>query len=124
MVLSSETGVLLAFRQAGPCRGLWHLPGGTVRYGEPLTEAVHRVAREELGIEVTIDGLLGYIEYPSHLETGIDWLVGVAFAVRPLGGAESRIGSSDDLLVRWFDHLPDAMHDEQKIFLRDRHRAI
>ena len=72
VVIVSSDGVLLALRQKGPCVGLWHIPGGTVRFGEPLTDAVQRVAEEELGAEVAVDGLLGYIEYPSHLERGLD----------------------------------------------------
>lgn len=49
LVIISSDRVLLARRQSGPCAGLWHIPGGTVRFGEPLTDAVHRVAPQELG---------------------------------------------------------------------------
>jgi len=118
MVLSSEDGVLLTLRQSGPCRGLWHLPGGTVRFGEPLTDAVQRVAGGEVGIEVGIDGLLGYIEYPSHLERGLDWPVGIAFAVHLITQPEHNFRPQDSQM-RWFEHLPSAMHDEQKVFLRE-----
>ena len=79
VVIASEAGVLLTKREAGPCQGLWHIPGGTVRFGEALTAAVARVARHELGLEATAQELLGYIEYPSHLEAGLDWPVGMAF---------------------------------------------
>ena len=44
-----------------------------------LTAAVARVAHHELGLEATAQALLGYIEYPSHLEAGLDWPVGMAF---------------------------------------------
>ena len=43
VVLRSPAGVLLTLRDIEPCRGLWHLPGGTVRYGEKLLDAVRRV---------------------------------------------------------------------------------
>jgi 8-oxo-dGTP diphosphatase len=116
VILSSEDGVLLTLRQNGPCEGLWHIPGGTVRYGEPLADAVHRVARDELGIQVTIDGVLGYIEYPSHLAKGLDWPVGIAFGVHPVTPPESPI-RAQDAYMRWFERLPSAMHEEQKVFL-------
>ena len=61
---------------------MWHLPGGTVRFGEPLVEAVARVARDELALTVEVGDLLGYIEYPSHYENGLDCPVGLAFAAR------------------------------------------
>ena len=79
VIASDDRGVLLALRDFGPCQGLWHLPGGTVRFGEPLVEAVKRVAQDELGLTVSIGQLLGYIEYPSHYDHGLDSPVGLAF---------------------------------------------
>jgi ADP-ribose pyrophosphatase YjhB (NUDIX family) len=117
VVITAEPGVLLTRREAGFCRGLWRIPGGTVRFGEPLTAAVARMAQHELGLEARAEALLGYIEYPSHLEAGLDWPVGMAFrtalatssAGRPLARPE---------VAGWFSHLPDEMHDEQRVFLR------
>ncbi|HMK97798.1 MAG TPA: NUDIX domain-containing protein [Acidimicrobiales bacterium] len=116
VVVGANEGVLLSRRQAGPCRGLWHIPGGTVRFGEPLTEAARRVLLGELGLEVDVGPMMGYIEYPSHLELG-DWPVGIAFRA-----ALSSTGAPPALdrpgLVAWFTECPDEMHDEQKEFLR------
>ena len=114
VIASPARGVLLSLRDIEPCRGMWHLPGGTVRFGEPLVEAVARVAGDELGLGVDVGEMLGYIEYPSHYENGLDCPVGVAFAVHvqerdtPPAGCE------------WFQSLPDNMHDEQKDFLAER----
>jgi ADP-ribose pyrophosphatase YjhB (NUDIX family) len=118
VVIVSSDGVLLARRQAGPCQGLWHIPGGTVRFGEPLNTAVHRVAEQELAIEVIVDSLLGYIEYPSHLERGVDWPVGIAFSVHLTPSSAGHFRSTPDA-VAWFAQLPGEMHDEQKLFLRE-----
>jgi ADP-ribose pyrophosphatase YjhB (NUDIX family) len=111
VISSPQRGVLLTLRDIEPCKGMWHLPGGTVRFGEPLVDAVARVARDELGLTVDVGELLGYIEYPSHFENGLDCPVGVAFAAAisdeghpPANGA-------------WFPALPQNMHDEQKDFL-------
>jgi ADP-ribose pyrophosphatase YjhB (NUDIX family) len=117
VVTASTHGVLLTVREAGPCQGLWHIPGGTVRFGEPLAGAVQRVARQELNLEVTVGRLLGVIEYPSHLARGLDWPVGIAFlaepAAPPAGGPLGKPGAAG-----WFSRLPDEMHDEQRDFLR------
>lgn len=115
VVAASDRGVLLARRTHAPCRGLWNLPGGTVRFGEPLTDAVARVARDEVGIGVVVDRLLGYIEYPSHLEHARDWPVGIAFAVRLAPGTALRTRAG---ALEWFTALPEDMHDEQRAFLR------
>src|SRR5579884_17532 len=64
VILEPARGVLLKVRDIPPNEGAWHIPGGTVLFGEPLVEAVKRVARDELGLEAEAGPLLGYIEYP------------------------------------------------------------
>ncbi|MEO8969944.1 MAG: NUDIX domain-containing protein [Solirubrobacteraceae bacterium] len=115
VIAAPGRGVLLALRESGPCQGLWHLPGGTVRFGEPVRTAVARVADGELGLAVTAGELLGYIEYPSHYAHGLDSPVGLAFAAQATGGPPT----ATDLHGRceWFAHLPGEIHDEQRAFL-------
>ncbi len=116
VIASRDRGVLLALRDSGPCEGLWHLPGGTVRFGEPVVEAVRRVAEDELGLNVSVGDLLGYIEYPSHYDNGLDSPVGLAFR------ADVMADEVDDPRklrpgCAWFTSLPENMHDEQRAFL-------
>ena len=113
VVVRGPQGILLTRRAAGPCAGLWHLPGGTVRYGEPLVEAVRRVAVEETGMEVVAGPLLGYIEYPSHYLAGLDSPVGIAFLC-PVGAGRS---AREDAACGWFRSAPEPMHAEQVEFL-------
>lgn len=115
VVIVSPRGVLLTLRRNGPCAGLWHIPGGTVRYGEPLRGAVARVAHDELGVVATAGRLLGYIEYPSHLARGIDWPVGMAFLTEVVD--EDRRKLDGMAHAGWFRSLPAEMHDEQRDFL-------
>jgi ADP-ribose pyrophosphatase YjhB (NUDIX family) len=112
LVLEPERGVLLTLRDIPPNAGAWHIPGGTVLFGEPLVEAVRRVARDELGLEVEVGDLLGYIEYPSHYENGLDSPVGLAFRCRPLTD-EATLPDG----CRWFTRLPDGLYAEQREFL-------
>ena len=115
LVLIRDGAALLTRRSTGPCAGLWHLPGGTVRYGEPLVEAVARVGADELGATVIPRDLLGVIEYPSHLAAGIDWPVGIAFACDAGGHPMTESDS-----MRWFGTLPEEIHEEQRSFLAGR----
>ena len=92
---------------------MWSLPGGTVRFAEPLAEAVKRVARDELDLAVIVNELLGYIEYPSHYNNGLDSPVGLAFSVSTLGGPE------EPHHCRWFKTLPGNVPDEQRAFLSE-----
>jgi ADP-ribose pyrophosphatase YjhB (NUDIX family) len=119
VVVQSARGVLLTQRQSGPCAGLWHIPGGTVRFGEPLVAAVKRVAATELGLEISVGPFLGYIEYPSHYLNGLDSPVGLTFVVHI---EEDQLMSAADR-HSWFTALPDRMHTEQRDFLLE-HRLV
>ncbi len=116
VIVTGARGVLLALRDIPPNLGAWHIPGGTVLFGEPLTEAVKRVARDELGLDVVPGELLGYIEYPSHYENGLDSPVGLAFrcAVVNGGAADTPPG------CEWFARLPEGLYAEQRDFLGRR----
>ena len=116
VISAPERGVLLTLREIEPCIGLWHLPGGTVRFGEPVTDAVARVADGELGLSVRAGELLGYIEYPSHYEHGLDSPVGLAFAAEPRDGLPEPAALRGQ--CRWFTRVPAEIHDEQAAFLR------
>jgi ADP-ribose pyrophosphatase YjhB (NUDIX family) len=114
---SPERGTVLSLRDIPPNIGAWHIPGGTVLFGEPVVDAVRRVARYELELEVEVGELIGYVEYPSHYENGIDSPVGLAFRCSTAGGlpddAELPAGA------RFFTTLPDGLYAEQRAFLTE-----
>lgn len=66
IVIKTDRGILMTLRDIEPYKGLWHIPGGTVLYGETIDAAVKRIARQELGIETEVLNLLGYLEFPSE----------------------------------------------------------
>jgi len=115
VIVAGDRGVLLALRDFGPCKGLWHLPGGTVRFGESVVDAVRRVAQDELGLSVRVGELVGYIEYPSHYTNGLDCPIGLAFLAGVIGGVPHECDLRCDCAC--FPALPDNMHVEQKTFL-------
>lgn len=51
-VVVRDGRVLLVRRGKAPARGLWAIPGGSVRLGETLQEAAEREIREETGVTV------------------------------------------------------------------------
>jgi len=113
VLVLAERGVLLQLRDAGPCKGLWSLPGGTVRFGEPVVDAVKRVAHDELEMTVDVNEFLGYIEYPSHYNNGLDSPVGLAFRVGAIDAPDT------PRHCEWFTVLPEKMHEEQRAFLSE-----
>lgn len=64
LVVRSPDGVVLGKRVNEPARDEWFVPGGRVHKHERLTDAVHRLAREELDVdEVRIRESLGAYEH-------------------------------------------------------------
>lgn len=64
VVTLHEEKVLLLRRGIEPAYGAWVFPGGFVDRGEHPEEAAAREAREEAGVEVALDGLLGIYSHP------------------------------------------------------------
>jgi ADP-ribose pyrophosphatase YjhB (NUDIX family) len=126
VVLATAGGVALTRRSIEPCRGQWHLPGGTVRFEESLPDAVVRIARNELGVGVSVGPLLGYIEYPQMRRGGYaGWPVGIAFETRVVEGALIAGDQADEVGV--FRAVPPDTIVEQAAFLRDyldRHPGV
>lgn len=116
VVLRGPDGAIyLAKRAIEPCKGQWHLPGGTVYFGESLLEAVQRVAKRELGVAVVTAENKGIIEYPSHYKQGMDQPVGLVFEVTDFAGELQVDEEASD--GGWFTSLPEPMHADQDAFL-------
>lgn len=115
IVKNPANEIYLTKRAIMPCKGQWHLPGGTVRFGEPLIDAVQRIASRELGITVQSQVQVGYIEYPSHYLNGLDNPVGIVFEITEYEGdltVNNEASESD-----WFSELPQPMHADQDKYL-------
>lgn len=89
LVLLEKNGVLFTKRAIKPYKGYWHFPGGTVYFREKIEEAVKRVAREELGIEVKILELVHCVEILKTSTGGHD--VGLEFLIERTGGGEIKL---------------------------------
>lgn len=112
-------GTYLTLRDIEPCKGQWHLPGGTVFFGESLETSVKRVAEREIGIDVIASHMVGLIEYPGHYKNGMDQPVGIVFLVDDYKG---EVTVNDEAAKgQWFTKLPEPMHGEQDTFLLDHH---
>lgn len=72
LVLETESGFLVGRRTTKP--RVWFWPGSRLYKGERLTDAAHRVAAEELGIDVTLHERLGVHSHfwePSQTAEGV-----------------------------------------------------
>ncbi len=79
-VVTLDGRVVLLRRAIDPSIGRWVFPGGYVDRGEPTTAAAIRETREEVGLDVTVEDLLGvysYVDVPVVL---------VVYTARVVGG--------------------------------------
>jgi len=122
VAIKTDDGILLTLRKKYSYIGQWHMPGGSVYYRERLHDTVKRVAFDELGIEVTVEKLLGVIEYFSEeKEKGFGYSLGIVFLCRPLS-TKFRLNDQASE-ARFFKLLPPNMVEEQKKFI-DEHLDI
>lgn len=117
VLLTNDHGaILLTKRAIEPCTQ-WCVPGGTVYYGETLLEAVRRVGRRELNIDILTADFLGYVEYRSHYYQGIDSLVALMFRVDRFTGVPTH--NVEASASGWFTEIPDDIHPDVDRFLLD-----
>ena len=96
--------------------GNWYTIGGAIDPGEEPGDACLREVREETGLEVEIERLVGVhaspvVVYPNGHQTRY---IGITFRCRPIGGT---LGINDDesIELRYFerDQLPDLRPDQR-----------
>lgn len=95
VALVEDGKILLVKRGRDPGRGLWAVPGGKVRHGEPMRDAARREVREETGLDVEVGEPVWVGEYIE----GDHHIVLIDFAGRLLGGALAAADDADE--VRW-----------------------
>ena len=103
LIVLHNNGVVLGKRRNEPAKDEWFVLGGRVRKGERLEDAVHRIAREELGTDVEIKEMLGVYEHfynTADIPDASKHYVAVAFVVTPI----------DEKFV------PDNQHAEFRVF--------
>ena len=118
VVIANENGlIVLVKRRHPPFVDYWALPGGGVRYGETLEQAAVREVREETGLDVRLDKLVGTYSDPERDPRG--HVVCVAFLGKPVGG-ELKAGA-ETKEVKCFErkHIPSKLAFDHKEILRD-----
>jgi len=82
-VVDERERVLLTRRCIEPFCGQWVMPGGKIDHGEAILAALHREVREEVGIDVHVDGLIDVYEHLGVGENG-DHFVILYYRAHPL----------------------------------------
>lgn len=116
IIFDSEGRVLLSHRRD---MDLWNLPGGRVESGELPTEAVIRETKEETGLDVLVEKLVGV-----YGKRKVDELV-FAFRCSVVGGALDTTAEADrhaffpiealpkNTIPKHVERILDALEDEK-----------
>lgn len=122
LLVQVDSGILLGKRTNEPAKGRWFVPGGTVLKGESLTEAVDRVADEELGIEVEITERLGTYEefYDAAEAPGVDdkHYLATTFVVTPVGENAAAPRDDQHAELRVAETVEEGLHPYVRRYLR------
>jgi 8-oxo-dGTP diphosphatase len=62
-IVDDQQRVLLTRRCIEPFCSQWVMPGGKIDHGEAILAALHREVREEVGLEVHVEGLIDVYEH-------------------------------------------------------------
>ena len=99
--------------------GKWGIPGGLMEFGETLAQTAVREAKEETGLDIVIDGLVGV--YSGYISRTADRqpITGL-FAAHAVGG-ELYCDHVETDELRYFgkDELPEIYSPQHTDMLRD-----
>lgn len=115
-VIIKDGKILLVKRNTEPYRGFWALPAGRLEENETLEECCIREVKEETGLKVKIEKLIGVYSDPKRDPRKT---VTAAFLCTVKGGKETpQEGEIKE--IKWFplNELPKLAFDHRKI-IRD-----
>ncbi len=115
VVVATDGGgeILMVKRAIEPMMGRWSLPAGYVDRGEVVEEAAIREVREETGVEVRLDSLLGM--YSSR---GAPVIL-VAYAATVTAGVAAPGDEAQDVAYFPVDGLPEMPFPHDDRIMRD-----
>lgn len=119
-IIRNDAGDILLHRRAD--NRMWGIPAGISEPGEELAVCIIREVREETGLDVIPERIIGVYGGPSHVLSYPNGdqvaSTSVCFECRMVGGS-LRTDGDETLALRWFapDNLPDSLmpHHRERI---------
>ena len=99
VIVNADGEWLLLQRKRSPEAGCWSIPGGKVDWMETIEEAIVREVKEELGVVVQLERLLGVTNHRLR-EEDAHW-VAPTFQASILEGVPYNVEPEKHEAVRW-----------------------
>jgi 8-oxo-dGTP diphosphatase len=116
VLVERDGRVVLVRRGVEPKAGYWSLPSGYVEADERAEEAAVREAKEETGLEVEVDDLLGVYSFGREPQTGVL----ILYSAHMTGG-ELRAGDDAEEVESF---APEELPSDERIAFRTHLQAL
>ena len=111
VVFDDQKRILLGHRRD---MDLWDLPGGGMDHGELPNETAIREAKEETGMDIKIERLLGVFAFPPPKEKQIVF----GFLGHVIGGKPTINNETDDVRFFAVDELPENISPRKQALIQ------
>lgn len=112
--------IVLTRRAIEPGFGRWVFPGGYVDRGEEIRTAALREAREEAGIDVALDGLVGIYSYPGTTAIIVVYRAHWVSGTLAVDDESSEIGLFEGGRIPWGELAFPSTRDSLRDYLEER----
>lgn len=114
-IVNSSGSILLTKRDIEPYKDHWHLPGGRIKFRETISDALKRISKAELGIDIESNNIIGTIQFLTEEQQGNPrHSISLVHLVR--------YNAPDGPIVKdgeFFKELPAVIIPEQKEFIEN-----
>ena len=112
-VIRKDDGIIFSKRKVFPSN-IWHIPGGTVLLGENLKQAIQRVVKEEINVEVNNIEFLTIQEYSP--KSGFGQAISIVYEMTYVRGEFKPDEYTSEIKV--FSKNPKGLLEEHKQILK------
>ena len=119
--ITNEKGEILLQRRSGE-ENIWGLPGGAIEIGESIEEAAIREVREETGLNIEVDYLVGvYSKYFNECKNGDKFQAICYFFCGHIIDGELHKDNVETFDLKYFsrDNLPPIFVDQHSDVIND-----